>query len=775
MPENETPQNTQNAQNAENKEQEVVLERQDAEPKKPPFDWKNDGRVMLGIALFLGLFMIFITLGIFSRSANKTPKGVIIPTEIAVQEALQDNESFKFEMRKIDDMIQKANALYLRGEREQALRIYEQIAVYSESLSNYNLGVARMNQQNYKEALEAFKRAIASNENQTVAAINAAVCSLYLGDSANFRYYLDLAQVHLPDEGGSDLFNYYLSLINYYKGFYPEALQMFAQTDNEIYADSAKYLSAKIYAKLGLNERALQNLRAQGSFETSLSTGLLYARMGEYQNAITALERAMKIDKDRNHSIAALNLIDLKMGNYKNFLDRTESYFGGEENLILDYHKIKVGLRKELFNINLAQKAFNKDFMATKKAQADLLFYFTPYQVFDTKQAANYIEKANVSNYIQTHQNNTALLSASSTLSSVNVKLAKIISVALNHKLKEANLEFQNLANTYKEHSILHFNLALSYAQLQKYDLAYKHFSSAYHSDPKNYAAGAYAVLAGNLGGANPTRLTSEINENIAADNEFKGVIYQAIMSFANNDNLAMMTFLDAPGGNDLAFELIVKIITAKTNNLHNQANTLILQLKELLKDDLLAHILHFNAQNSNLNIKEYAQNAQIYFKKLKINYSDLANGANVVMDDYVALMRICGLLNQERDKIRQRLALTSGDEAALSAILAYMNLYAGLYEEAYALYDMLINEFKVKDSHTYFLAAVSAIGSNNPNAAIALLELARIDDPTNQEAILALAMLYHEVQNYEPALFQYKKLHDHFESEFFSFDVVEN
>lgn len=749
--------------------EEVVLERSSAEPVK---DWKKDRKVILGVALLLGAIIIFFTLLLFMRSVSVMPRNVIIPTAIQVAEAMRDDENFKFEMTKIDGMIQKANALYLRGEREQALKIYEQIAVYSESLSNYNLGVAKMNQHNYKEALESFKKAIASNENQTVAAINAAVCSLYLNDKAKFDYYLDLAYVYLPNEGNSQLFNYYLSLINYYKDFYPEALQMLQKTDNEIYADNAKYLSAKIYAKMGLNARALESLQQQGSYESSLPMGLLYARVGDYPKAIAALERSMKIDKERNASIAALNLIDLKIGNYQDMLRRVQVYFAGEENLILDKHKIKVRLKKELSDIQMAQKNFTKDFMNGKKAQANLLFYFAPYQVFDTKQAANYINKANVSNYIQKQQNNISLLNTSSTLSSVNVKLAKIISNALNNELKSANADFKALLSSYQEHSILHYNLALSYAQLQNFDLAYKHFSSSYHLDPKNYAAGAFAVLAGNLSNKDTTRFIGEINENINADPNFNGLIYQSIISFANGDYLAMMPFLDTDT-QDTPFHLIVKILIAKNNGLHNQSDALTAKLKDLMSDDLLANILFFNSRNSNLNIKEYSQNAQLYFKEMKINYAKLASGANVIMDNYVVLMRICGLLNQERERIKQAL-IVSENEIGLVRVLAYMNLYAGLYEEAYGLYDILINDYKIKDSRIYFLAAVAAIGSNNPNSAIALLELSKLEDVNNQESTLALGLLYHEVQNYEPALFQYGRLTNKFQSEFFTFDLVE-
>lgn len=733
----------------------------------------KDPKFILLFALLSGIMIILLVVLIFLSSGTSLPKDILIPaSESTSQTIVNDENVVNFDMHKIDSMVQKANALYLRGEREQALKAYEHIALYSESLSSYNLGVSQMQQGAYANALANFKEAIASGENRTVAAINAAVCALHLKDEEKFKYYIDLAYVNLTNEGDSKLFDYYLSLINYYKGYYPEALQMFQKTKEASYSDDAKYLSAKIYTKMGLNEKAIQSLKAQGNYETSLSLGLLYARVGDYKNARASLEQALKINKDRNQSIATLNLIDLKTGYYQDMLTRIGRFYRQNEKQTLDTYKIKVRLKKDLSDISIAQSDFKKDFMPNKKAQADLIFYFAPYQVFDATQAAKYINKANANKFLQDETDTGTLLRTSKAISSANVRLAKIISLALNNELHKANDEFKKLLSIYQEHSILHYNLALSYAQLQKYDLAYKHFSSSYHLDPKNYAAGAFAVLSGYLSKKNITRLASELNEEFALNSNQDDKIYQYISFFTNDNNAAMLPFLDekiTPS----PFMHIVSAIIAKNNGLFHQSEEHINALKELLNDDILANILYFNARNSNLSIKEYATNAQIYFRNAELNYAKLAGGAVIVRDNYIKLMRVCGLLNQEREKIKQSLALGSADEIGLSWILAYMDIYAGLYEESYALYDVLINDYEIKDSQTYFLAAVSAIGANNPNAAIALLELARLEDDSNQEARVALGLLYQEVQNYEPALFQYSKIENGFMSEFFTFDLL--
>lgn len=762
------------ANNEENKPQKNNIEENEhsfEEVKKP--NVFKDPKFLFVLFLMLGIMFFLLMVLYFLHSKTVEPFSVFTPQDDTSQEVVVDRESVKFEMTKIDDMIQKANALYLRGEREQAVKIYEQISIYSEALSNYNLGVSQMEQKNYTLALESFKKSIAANENQTVSAINAAVCALHLNDKLKFDYYIDLAYVYLSNEGDSELFDYYLSLINYYKGLYPEALQMLQQTQNKAYEDDAKYLSAKIYAKMGLNSKALENLTAQGNYNTFLSEGLLYARMGLYDKAKASLLNAQKIERDHNQSLAALNLIDIKTGHYREMLDRTNKEFEGNENYILDFYKIKVRLNNELSDINIAQQNFSKDFIQDLKAQANLLFYFTPYQVFDVKQAASYINKANVSNFIQDRDATNEFLSTSKVLSSVNVKLSKIINQALDGGLYKANEGFKDLLKSYKQHSILQFNLALSYAQMQYYDLAYKHFSTSYHLDPRNYAAGSLAVLSGVLAEQDTTKLVAEINENINLDNEFKDKIYQNVILFARKDFAAMLPFLDEADNN--GFALVLKIIIAKNNDLNNEFNERIMDLKDKFKDDLLVDILFFNATNYNLNIKEYAQNAQIYFKNLNFDYDKLANAPVILRDSYITMMRISGLLNQERERIKQKLASEDGHEIGLSLILAYMDIYAGLFEEAYGLYSVLIDDYKIKDSNTYFLAAVAAVGANNPNAAIALLELSKLEDNSNQDARLALALLYHSVQNYEPAIYQYSQVKDGFLSKFFTFDLARN
>ncbi|HED0572694.1 TPA: tetratricopeptide repeat protein [Campylobacter coli] len=739
-----------------------------------PTPWYKDRKFMSLVGLSLGIICILVfTLFYLTFNEGKVKPDIIASKPIE-QPVVMPDESYNYnDMTRVDGMIQKANALYLKGEVEQALKVYEQIAVYNESLSNYNLGVSQMNEGKFDEAFDSFKKAIANGENQSVAAINAAVCALKLNDKEKFKYYIDLAQVYLPKEGKSKLYDYYLALINYYKGYYPEALQMLQRVNSEPYTDVAKYLSAKIYAKMDFDAKSVQQLNTQGSFEPSLSLGLLYARMGEYDKAKIALNTAMKIERDFNQSLSALTLVDIKTGDFQDMLLRLQDTYRNDEDKykILDRYKIKVRLNKELFNIAIAQRNFSNDILKKQKDQFDLLFYFAPYQVFDSKQASLYIKKANITNFVDDSSDGQSYLARSQALSSTNVKISNIINDALNQKLRLANKEFQALLEDYPEHSILQYNLALTYAQMQNYELAYKHFSSSYHLNPKNYLAGAFAMFCGKLSDNDTTKLYYEILDNIAADSNFKANMQKNMLFLANGDYISMLPYLDE-NGQKTPLNLIFETIIAKNNNLNNQVDVRIAKLRSELPQDIVANILYFNSLNSNLNIKEYAQNAQIHFKNLQVDYRSVFGGSNIARELYVNLMHIAGLLNLERQKFKTLINTSKVKDEGMIQTLAYLDIFAQQYEESYALYNTLIDEYGAKDSRTLFLASVAAVGANNPNSAIALLQLSKLTDKNNKESKVALGLLYQEVGNYEAAMTQYRTLPNDFKSEFFTFDI---
>ncbi|QCD52103.1 GTP pyrophosphokinase [Campylobacter sp. RM16192] len=679
----------------------------------------------------------------------------------------------KFGASKIDDMIQKANLLYEKGNKFEALKIYENIAIFNESLSNYNLGVSQMRQQKFNDALESFKKAINNKENIAVSAINAAVCSLELNNKQNFQYYIDLANSFLQDESDSPLYNYYYALINYYKGHYIEALRALSHPVNGHYKDKYEYLSAKILSYLNQNKEAIELLEKQKEFDASLTLGMLYAKEGEYDKARNKLNIALKSESNTDKIDSILALIDIKTNNYPAAADGLKMVFLKDPLFLNNNFPIKTILKPELFDVNLAQMHFKNDIFFDKTRRYEVLFYFAPYKVFDPGQTINYIRKGGVSLFLDDASAASNYLNTSGMISKVNLEISKAIASALNYKLKEANTHFAKLISIYPEHSVLHYNLALSYAQLGNFSLAAKHFITSYHLDPTNHLAGIFGAISNDINSINNTKFIKEITENLAQDPNIKEVnLYKALMELISGNQNALIRWLEEEkeeSAINLAFDAIIAKIANRDEDFIAKSEI----LKSKLPDDVISNILSFISKFKDSNIKEYVRQIQIYFHNKELNEAAFYHGANIIKEQYIKLLQISGLLNYEREKLKKLIANGNQNDINLLQTLAYIDIFTNDFEESYQIYNKIIDEFKITDAGTLFLTSVAAIGSNHSQNAIALLELSKLTDPNAFESRLALALLYQEIGNIDAAVIQYNLIKDNkFKSKFFDFTL---
>ena len=748
-------------------ELEPVAPEQPAEVQEVGKKSKKKLFVIGGAAGVLALILTVILFLVF-KSDKKPP----IDERQIVKDIEEHYESQKFGSSKIDDMIAKANLLYEKGNKFEALKIYENIAIYNQSLSSYNLGVSQMRQGKFKEALESFKKAIANDENVAVSAINAAVSSLELKNEQNFNYYINLANSFLYKEADSPLYNYYYALINYYKGQYVEALAALAHAENGYYKDRHDYLAAKILSFIGDDAEAIKKLEAQKEFDADLALGMLYARLGQYDKARNRLNLALNKGGDSNKINAMIAIINLKDGKFEAATNEIKAVFH-EDSLFLGVNfPIKTILKPELFDVNLAQAHFRNDLFFDKTKRYETLFYFAPYKVFDPGQTINYIRKGGVSLFLDDASAAGNYLNASGALSKVNLELSSAIANALNYKLKQANEQFASLISLYPEHSVLHYDLALSYAQLGNFSMAAKHFITSYHLDPTNHLAGVLGAIANDINAVDNAKLLQEISENLGHDANSKDApVSYALIALIGNNSGALVRWLEEEKEEtalNLAFDAIIAKMTDQSGEFIKKAQI----LKAKLPDDIVANILNFIANFKDEGIKKYVEQIQIYFHDKQLNDAAFYHGANIIKEQYIKLLQISGLLNYEREKIKTLLK-RDANNADLLQTLAYIDIFTNDFEESYRIYNRIIDEFKINDAGTLFLAAVAAIGSNHPQNATALLELSKLTDPNAMESRIALGHLYQEIDNIEAATIQYGMIKDpNFKSKFVDFMI---
>ena len=732
---------------------------------------KSKSKKKLLMLLILGavlLLSIIIALVIIIKNKHKTPEPIIM--EKTVEKPVNKEQ---FSPSKIDGMIKKAHLLYEQGNKDDALKIYEKIATFNEAISYYNIGVAKLKEQSFPEALEAFKKAIQNKEHRTISAINAAVCALEMKDNKLFTYYIDLAFAYLPEESNAPLYSYYVGLVHYYKDFYYEALSAVSNPVNDYYKEDQDYLASKILASLNNNAYALSTLEKIEKEDDHFTVGLLHAKLGEYPKAKTSLTKALQNDHENPKIKMALAMVENKLGNLGNTASLMGEVYKVRDPDAKPIYKMHAILKPSLFDVDKAQIEFEKELFFDDENTYSLIFYYAPYKVFDAKQTIDYIRKGSMNIFIDEIGPALSYLKASSTISKVNIAISKGIKKALDFHVYEANDIFLKMVEEYKNHSILHYNLGLTYAQMGDYAAAYKNFSKSYHLDSNNYLAGVFALMTGNLIGKDITKLSEDVKESINKSTTLeKDNLYASLIHLTDGNSFSLTRWIEKEK-EDSPLSIMLNIIAAQKLGNERMYRLSTQKLQALLPKDIIANIIAFNIKHQKQNIKNYAKAIQIEFNNLPLDYDAFYYGPKIVKEQYIRLLQVGGLLHQKRDSVRKKMEEERVDIPSIMQTLAYMEIYTNNFEEAFTLYNKLIDDFQKKDTHTIFLAAVAAIGAEHSDNAIALLELSKLTDPSNVESKYALGLLYQEIGNFEAANAQYRSIGNiGFISQYFSFAI---
>ncbi len=719
-----------------------------------------------GIALSL---LILIGVLLYIKSSKKEP---VISMD-SIEKKLQQNHQKPVEPSKLENMIAKANYLYANGSKEEALFLYEKIALYSEAISQYNLGVAQLKNKQYKLALDTFQKAINNQEKRCVSAINAAVCSLHLNDKESFKYYLDLAYAYLPNELESPLYSYYYTLINYYNQNYLEALSSLKHPTSKEYPSTQKHLSAKINAFFDNNYNAIEAMEKNVEDLDSFSLALLYARVGDITLAQQYFEDSILKNIEPAKAQLALGFIKLKAGLVSSGAKEIKNVTDMFPKEVYKYYPIKVTLKDSLFDSKKAQKEYRQKVEKSKLLNYQKIFYFSPYKIFNANQTISYIRKGNANIYIDNIASAKNYLTKSSSSSSVNLGITKAIKKALSFHIREANLELQKLVKIQPKHSVLHYNLALTYAQMGNMISANKHFVRSYHLDAKNYLSGVYSVMTAQLINKENPKLKSILKDSISEEEPSEEItLYKTLLNISEDKYISSIDWLDN-NYKTRPLYLALDIIIALNLNKLDYAQKSAQKLTIMLPNDIVPHMMHIDAYLYNEDDEKYAKEVFKYLKDKKFHFNDLYFGPYITRYLYIQQNLIMGRLYFLREQLKAVIASTKEQPHELTSTLALASLFDKAYEESYTLYNQLIDELKIRDAYTLFLGAVASTAASHPENAIALLELSKRKDPTFLESRYALGLLYLEIQNNEGATIQLSTIgNSGFVSEYFNFDI---
>ncbi len=715
--------------------EENVIVIEEGEEKK-----KDNKKIYIIIALLLAVLIMLLLLLLVVVKKKKEEKKQSFNVEKIVKKL--EKKSIPKDELKI--LIKKANILYKIGKKEQALKMLEKIATYSESLSLYNLGVIKLQEKKYKEALQYFQKAIKNKDSRTLSAINAAYAALMLNNKPLFKYYINLAYLYLPELAKNKNYPYYYAVVMYYKGYEYETIPALKiKTDYE----PNKILSA-VY------EYLKDPFNAQKYEKNPLYKGLELAQIGEYQLARDYLQNTSAPEGE-----FALGLVDLKLGLYKNASIIFKKYQNQNIFPIFAY------LKPSLFDIKTAQKEFKNNFLANKKDFYDLFFYYAPYKVINMNKTIEYLQKGIAGIPLGSIEEAQSSLSKSAFLSNLNLQIAKAIRLALKGHIFLANKEFKKLYQKRKDSYIINYNLALTYAQLGDYKKAYIHFLKAYHLNPYDLKSGIFALYAADKTNIQNQYLIASIKDDLTDKTELEN----AMLAIYTGDTVTMAAFSEKPVKDKplwILTDLTIKAIFNK--DYLNEA----IRLNSMFENDLISNLLYFYAQNKNLPVNKIAQKYQAFFYHLIPYLNEFYYGASVAREWFFDFARISGLMNRVRILLVKKAKEENFDIIPILKRLAFADFYTQHFEESYTIYNDLINNKNINDAKTLYYAATAAIGAGHHNNAIALMTLAKLKNPLYAEPRFALGLLWQEANNLNAASIQYSKIPNGFKSQFFNFNI---
>nr|WP_317404287.1 tetratricopeptide repeat protein [uncultured Helicobacter sp.] len=749
---------------------------------------KENKILMIGaiaIAVLVLVFLVLIMVLIFSGGKEEQTAQTTSISRKIIQPApiLSGSKRLEVDDTELGNMIRKANILYAQGDKMEALDLFDNIAAYSQSLAAYNLGVIKLNEGEYSKAISSFDNAIHAGEDISVSAFNAAYSAYMLGDMNLYEYYLGISSSYLYHTANQPLYSYLYGLLQYYKGFYFESLSPFLNPSSPDYVKESKKMASEAFLIFGDEYNALAQLKQVGDKDDNLAIGLLHARLGEYTQAKQYIYEYLGSNVGDPQALMALQLIETKSGNFKESALILERLNAAEETQkVFDEYPIKAKLRDDLFDVNLAQENFwNRRFEHNKILGYKILFYYAPFLVFDAKNALAIIDDGNLNAHASNIETAKNTLQEGQRVSQVNRSIAQNLRYLINNQdIRETIKSMERSLKDYPNHSVLHYDLGLLYAQMNDFDNGYLHFVRAYHLDNNNTMAGIFALMCAELTYRDTSRLSNTISTDLAEMSFSSKLEHDFLLSlfrYTSDSPSDSLDWFDTLHKQPLherkpiyyALRAVYGIYMANGAQIANAFEA----MKSFYPKDAVTHTMFELGKRFGSNLKDFALQMNIIYKEKNLDMRSIYYGPSLARELYVYVGFVTGSLRSIQEELEAKLVVETQTSNGILQALALSNIYSNDFEKAFAIYNSLLDDLGESDSQTRFLAAIAAMGANRHENAVALLQLAKIESATNFEAKYALGLLYQEGKNMKAAIQHYDKIsHTGFESEFFDFEI---
>lgn len=578
---------------------------------------------------------------------------------------------------------------------------FEKLKKTQENLAlqvDFNKAVLHLSKNEYNEAIDLFKKTAKILEIPSY--LNIGIAYYKLNSVDNAIVYLNKiyekeenSKIHTFSYMSACFYLYQISKDNKYLDTIVKISKKFTDL-----SEHSKRMLADTYIILKEYENALSVLETM-DYAMDLKKALIYIKLKDYEKANLLLKKAKENNVNPNTIDKILwfqSFTNLKLNNLEQLKESLD-----EINTRKNTFKANSELPLEIyFNQN---KYTSKQYLDSvlkfdESRKIDFIYYFAPFIfsdsqeiIYDSQKGFIYNQKENIVNLEEMVEYNAKFLKI--------VKDDPIIRVVELKKMLTKDTK-----------SYIFYNLALSCAQINDFNNAFKYFEKAYKLNPGNKLySSMYLITANrlNIKIQDKDYIETTIKNENGLYNYFAKEIYKLFIN-------SKFTFADKP----LNYEstIFYKAIDFLKNMNENKDISDHMLLDEHFKDPL-TFLIRLIQRKENENDFSYFARLQDSIP-LTLNDSFL-EGPLVITRYYIDILKALGILPNAD------LRISGGNSPSYLRTKALGDLYLGSPDETIKTLEYLQSEYKLEDKYTMYLIVA------------ALLEAGRYNDASLQISLI--------------------------------------
>jgi len=567
----------------------------------------------------------------------------------------------------------------------------------------FNNAVLYLEQGQYRKAIRLFKQT--EKIIKVPSFLNIGIAYYKLNSQNNAYLYLkkiyDVKEAATQDTYSYMSAAYYLYKLTNNKAFIKDIIKI--ATKKKRLTESTKRLVVDVYIELKQYKKALKIL-VNMEYPLDLKIALLLIKTQEYGKAMIRLDKALKISNNdtlTNKILWIKIFVDLKANNFARLSDDIELIQKRSRSFRANLQMpIKLYFNKNRYK---AKEYFDMVTSFDDNRKMDFIFYFAPY-IFADKDA------------IKLEENKAFVLKDETNIDDLDNMIKyneKFIKVIKYDPIARA-VELRNLLKgKYDTNSYEYYNLALSFAQIDDFNNAYKYFTKAYNLNKGNKLYAAMTLIsAKRVGIIIKKNEKQKIIKNILSSNGtyhyFGQYIYRLIY---DKKYIPKKAKLIAKYKKSIFFRALYFL--DKVNEKGIQQNEPLLQ--EFSKDPLV-HMFGLIARKSNESDYQYISRIQ---DSMPIVYNNLfIKGPLIITRYYLDTLKALGMLHTAN------LDIETDTSATYYRTKALVQLYNGNPRSTISIIEYLQNKYKLEDRYTYLLLVAAMIDSDDIENAYVTLAL---------------------------------------------------